>query len=228
MAWEEWRSIFGGRYDVSNLGRVRRIIPGEPDGRIMHQKVDEHGYCLVSIARKMGDVTRWQRVHRLVADAFLVQSDGKFFVNHLNANRQDNRVENLAWCTAKENMEHAIVLGTISRGSERPRTHLQDEDVIAIRTRRARGESLSVLASDYTLSLVAMSAMVRGVTWKHLPGALGKKRTPSASKLTVEQVQAIRQAHQDGAKQKDLALQFGINNGTVSMIVNYRIWRDID
>lgn len=51
------------------------------------------------------------RVHRLVAEAFCEKPGNAECVNHKNANKLDNRAENLEWVTQKENSQHAIKLG---------------------------------------------------------------------------------------------------------------------
>ena len=81
-------------YQVSNHGRVKHIYL---NGReyILHPWLDRYGYPTVHIHGTT------QRVHRLVAQAFIPNPWNLPEVHHRNRNRADNRVENLRWCSRR-------------------------------------------------------------------------------------------------------------------------------
>lgn len=131
MPEEEWRAIPGyeGYYEVSSLGNVRsldkeikaNLVNNEyvnRTGRILKQK-EVKGYKTVSLCVDY-EATTW-RVHRLVAMAFIPNPDSKPQVNHIDGNPSNNCVNNLEWCTAKENQWHRRnILGKTSNGRETP------------------------------------------------------------------------------------------------------------
>ena len=108
---EEWRDIKGyeGLYQVSNYGRVRsvaRIVTWKNNqiksykSRIMKIR-QKNGYCTVSLYKNFN--SKDIRVHRLVGEAFIPNPDNLPFINHIDENKQNNRVENLEWCTRQYN-----------------------------------------------------------------------------------------------------------------------------
>lgn len=94
---EEWREVVGcPAYKVSSRGRVTTIC-----GRVRAPKPGPKGYVTVGITND--GQTTLRLVHRLVAEAFLPNLEGKPMVNHINGLRADNRATNLEWATAQEN-----------------------------------------------------------------------------------------------------------------------------
>jgi len=98
---EIWKLIpyYGGKYSVSNKGRVMSFNKNK-NGILMKQSVS-WSYYTVELSNK-----KWC-VHKLVLIAFVPNPNNKPQGNHLNGNKLDNRLENLEWCTPKENNQHA-------------------------------------------------------------------------------------------------------------------------
>lgn len=98
---EEWRTIKGyeGKYEVSNLGRVRSLNYNNQKGNIKVRPSLPHkaGYRQI----KLGNESKL--IHRLVAEAFIPNPDNKPCVNHLDEDKTNNIVDNLEWLTKKEN-----------------------------------------------------------------------------------------------------------------------------
>lgn len=102
---EEWRDIveYEGKYQVSNLGRIRRFI----DRHVMSQ-VNVGGYKTVGLSKR-GCCLQF-RVHRLVAGAFIPNPDNYPVVNHMDENPSNNRVDNLEWCTVEYNTTYGTAI----------------------------------------------------------------------------------------------------------------------
>lgn len=105
---EEWREIREyPKYSVSNEGRVRNF----KTGRILKQGTHKQGYHLVWLSDENG--RHGKSVHRLVAEAFIPNPNGKPQVNHIDGNKANNGVKNLEWNTGSENTKHAYKTGLL-------------------------------------------------------------------------------------------------------------------
>lgn len=120
---EIWKPIKGFEsYQISSFGRVkslekktytkygniRKIYPEI----ILKQNHNTFGYMQVNLGSK----GRMKIVHRLVAEAFLDNPNNFPVVNHKNGVKDDNRVENLEWCSVSYNTWHACnILGVFSQ-----------------------------------------------------------------------------------------------------------------
>jgi hypothetical protein len=88
------------KYEVTTNG----VVINSKSGRELLYD-ESNGYRRVTLS--IDSVKTRHSVHRLVANAFLPTIEGKDFVNHINGDKKDNRVENLEWCNNQENMVHA-------------------------------------------------------------------------------------------------------------------------
>lgn len=100
---EEWRSVidYEGLYEVSSCGQIKSLRKG---ALLTPHKIN--GYYVVRLC-KNGKMKN-HKVHRLVAIAFIPNPENKAFVDHIDTNRSNNRVENLRWVTRQENYDNPI------------------------------------------------------------------------------------------------------------------------
>ena len=97
--------------EVSSVGRIRKAANKRRKERILTEfPKDRDGYCRCSVQKLDGTWTS-QPVHRLVAMAFIENPENRKAVNHIDGNRTNNKVENLEWVTAKENVIHSFKFG---------------------------------------------------------------------------------------------------------------------
>lgn len=120
MEVEVWKDVVGfeAHYEVSNLGQVKRKkgLTHYIDGRIarfsetiLKPTIDKKGYEKVYLS--VGSKKHSKRVHRIVAIAFIPNSENKAHVNHIDCDKRNNSVQNLEWMTNTENMRHAFRSG---------------------------------------------------------------------------------------------------------------------
>ena len=177
MTHEKWKWIsgYGGRYAVSNMGRVRshrrrvgafgggtRFI----SGKIMRPKVARSGYPMI-ILRKLGKETT-HLIHRLVCEVFVCPLGLWPQVNHKNGIKTDNRAANLEPSTPKENTRHAIeVLGKSRRGEKSSAatvTEAQAREIYAL-----KGKELQrVTAERFGTTRSVVGHIQRRTGWRHI------------------------------------------------------------
>lgn len=109
-------------YFISDDGKVySNIKKGHSSCRLedeLHEikpRLTPNGYARVYMREDLTNKRKDKYIHRLVAEYFIPNPENKKYVNHKNCIRNDNRVENLEWCTAKENTEQTEKLKHVLR-----------------------------------------------------------------------------------------------------------------
>ena len=158
MPYSKWVKI-NDFIEVSNFGEVKS------HGKIIKGEITSGGYCRVHISHK--GVQYKFLVHRLVAEAFILNPNRLPEVNHIDGNKQNNSVDNLEWCTRSQNTSHAFKTGLRNyNGCKNPHSKLTQSDVETIRRIYVRGKHCENnsygLAKRYNVSPKTIQNVVNG------------------------------------------------------------------
>lgn len=155
---EIWKEIENHRgYSVSNQGRVRR----DSDGMIKRLTPDSKGYLMTGFGTVPNQ--KLELVHRLVAEAFVFNSEHKKEVNHINGDKSDNRAANLEWCSARENDLHKCrVLG---KGGIKPVICVETGEIFP--NMQTASEALSLNRNAVSMCLRGLSKTAGGYHWQY-------------------------------------------------------------
>lgn len=177
MQNETWVAITGyeGRYEVSNLGRVRRTdrIRKTPcrgkdatiRGRILSQRAQKNGYLCVDLF-KDGKAKTF-RVHRLVAFAFVENPNGYDEVNHIDEDKTNNAASNLEWCTRSYNCSFGS--GLSKRAAKCSKPCIQYKDGIEVSRYPSIAEAArrtGINFANIQRCLSGPNRSTHGFTWK--------------------------------------------------------------
>lgn len=145
-------------YNWRNTGRRAVLKPA----------IDKRGYSRVGLVVDGRLITK--KVHRLIAEVFIPNTENKPQVNHVDGNKSNNRVDNLEWVTQSENKRHSFLLGLEdNNGSNNPFSKLNESDVIEIRRAYDSKEmSNRELSNKYSVHISTIRKIGRRKVWKHI------------------------------------------------------------
>lgn len=164
-------------YEASTDGEIKTFNwKNKGVEKIMKPSLDNGGYLrtmLMGVDGKFSTI----KVHRVIAETFIPNPLNKPQVNHKNSIRSDNRVSNLEWATASENVKHSFDnFMQTNKGECNPCATLTDKQVIEIRSnynygrksRHDKGETKKQIAERYNTTMPVIKRIIQNKTWKHL------------------------------------------------------------
>lgn len=196
LASEEWRPVVGweGRYEVSNLGRLKSLR----DFRERTRELILRQYTVGAYQGLTLGAGRTRLTHHLVAEAFLGSRVAGVEINHIDGTKPNNRASNLEYVTQAENMAHAARLGltalgkrngahtcperiargkrhgsqthpeALLRGAVHPNAKLSESAVLEMKMRLAAGDTQTSVSIAYNVSLSTVWLIAHGKRWTHL------------------------------------------------------------
>lgn len=179
---ETWKPVPGfEHYLVSDAGRIKSLLKSKmtPPNHILKMHRVGAGYLGLSLYKDGKKYDRY--IHRLVMLAFRgIPNDLQ--VNHIDANKENNRLDNLEYCTPKQNVGHAWNLKLmpgppVMRGSKNPRTKITELLAMDILRLAEGGMGNTAIAEKLLLRRTTVENVVYRRCWKYLtlpPQAAGQ------------------------------------------------------
>lgn len=119
---EQWKDIknYENLYQISNFGRIKsksritnvgikNVKQCLRQERLLKIQKLTKGYCGVRLYKNK--IGKTFKIHRLVAEHFIDNPNNYKQVNHIDGNKENNRFDNLEWCTCEQNMKHSYKIG---------------------------------------------------------------------------------------------------------------------
>lgn len=174
---------FEGLYAVTDDGRVwahpKQTKVGKnggkrlDDGRWLTLNKHRHGANFAHRVYLAKDGRKHPRlVHRLVAEAFILNPDELPFINHIDGNPANNHVKNLEWCDAQGNAKHAFDTGLTRLpsvvGEKNGQSKLTKPLVRQIRAKYAINGNMSKTARELGVTLHCVRGVIKLGYWSHV------------------------------------------------------------
>lgn len=172
MEIENWKPVVGyeGRYEVSDLGRVKSLLKSRMKRRLgdLRSPCMGNKYLHVGLTDQNGK-TKTILLHRIVAEAFHGLPQNGMECCHIDGDRMNCSASNLMWGSRALNHHHKIAHGTHVEGENVHRAVLDRSNVFYIDWLLANGRTQGHVAEIFGVSQFCISAVSLRKTWKFVP-----------------------------------------------------------
>lgn len=178
MEVEIWKDIegFENKYQISNLGNVKTLDRYDSLGRFHKSKllkisIEKDGYEYITLLGNKG-ATKSFFIHRLVVHAFMTNLNDLPQINHKDGNKTNNKVDNLEWLTAKQNVRHALRTGLRKSGENHPWAILTNYQVQQVPVLLEQGLTQKAISKLYNVSYSCIKNICQKRKWNYLSNNL--------------------------------------------------------
>ena len=209
-------------YIVSEDGKVFNSATGR---KLKPERLRD-GYERVTLY-SLGGRSR-HMVHRLVAQTYIPNPNGKPQVNHKDMVKHNNHVDNLEWVSAKENINHAWDSGNLvaSKGENKGNAVLTDSMVYEICSMMEQGCRNVDICKHFSIDKHLVEDIRKGQSWEWV----SKKfdiRPSRGNRLSPNKVVKIAEMLQNGSKMSEVSRELGVSYKAVQNIKNRKTHSDL-
>ncbi len=211
-----WKTVKGfDYYLINNIGQVKSL---HRSGRLLKPKKDKdgyHEYCLRAEGKSY-----YRRAHRLVAEAFIENTGNYPVINHKNGIKDDNRVDNLEWCTVAENTIHGYSMNL----NKRTLSSLSKKESLEIKELYEEGNSYTYIR-DYLRLDTSTDAIGEVLSGKRLSSLTGitedirKDYKPTVKLSDNDTIELLRDYYLHNNSQQRLTEKYSLSAAQVHRIV---------
>jgi len=167
IAWKPIRG-YEGLYEISDKGQVKSLIGWNGKRYINREKIlkptkTTTGYWKIELVKNKNRKSK--KIHRLIAIAFIPNPEKKPNINHIDGNPLNNSLENIEWCTQKENVDHALRIG-LRKLVKIPQKELEELYLVNKNSLRMIGNTYGLSATTVARRLEKLGIKRRSLTEK--------------------------------------------------------------
>jgi hypothetical protein len=217
---EVWKAVEGynGKYQISNKGRLKVYGKyGSPDkSRVDFIRPHDNGAGYYQVRMSKNGKTIQVRLHKLVAQYFLENTNNYPQLNHKDTDKSNNAADNLEYCTNQFNSIHSQENGL--QGKRRFTYEIAEE----IRKLKREGMKEAEIAKIYNTNYHYIRLIVTGVKWSNNDVKINN------SKISKETVIEIKKKLKEGVRVCDISKLLDVKYGIIHGIKSNLTWTHIN